>query len=111
MKPSWMAEFHSENCKDVFDICTRFNMGLVTKEEAQSLMKKCDLSNKENFRKSVQNTLEVLLKVDDVIVDEEPIVAVLDATIKDIEADEIIVELTPRKAKKHTHEVVKEENK
>ena len=111
MKPAWMAEFHSENCKDIFDICTRFNMRLVTKEDAQSLMKKCDVSNKENFRKSVQNTLDVLLKADDIIVDEEPIVAVLDATIKDIAADEIIVELMPRKAKKHTHEVVKEENK
>lgn len=65
-KPSWMAEFHSENCKDIFDICTRFNMQLFTKDEAKSAIEKCDLSNKLNFRPSVQNTLSNLLKVDEV---------------------------------------------
>lgn len=65
-KPSWMAEFHSENCKDIFDICTRFNMELLTKSEAKEAVEKCDLSNKLNFRPSVQNTLSNLLKIDEV---------------------------------------------
>ena len=60
-KPAWMAEFHSENCKDIFDICTRFNMELFTKDEAKAAIEKCDLSNKLNFRPSVQNTLSNLL--------------------------------------------------
>ena len=50
MKPTWMAEFHDENCKNIFDIATRFNMQLLTKEEAKAAMEKCDLSNKENFK-------------------------------------------------------------
>ena len=121
-KPSWMAEFHSENCKDIFDICTRFNMGLFTKEEAKSAIEKCDLSNKLNFRSSVQNTLSNILKVDEVvfekepivetpIIEEEPIIANIDAKITEVTEDEIIVDITPRKkAKKYTHEVVKKEN-
>jgi len=109
-KPVWMAEFHSENCKDIFDICTRFNMEMLTKEEAQSAIEKCDLSNKLNFRPSVQNTLSNLFKVEEVIIEEEPIVAIVDAEIKEVAEDEVIVEVTPRKAKKHTHEVVKQEN-
>lgn len=67
MKPSWMAEFHSENCKNIFDICTRFNMQMFTKDEAKVAIEKCDLSNKLNFRPSVQNTLSNLLKVDEVL--------------------------------------------
>ena len=111
-KPSWMAEFHSENCKDIFDICTRFNMELFTKEEAKEAIEKCDLSNKLNFRPSVQNTLSNLLKVDEIVFEEEPIVITLDAEIKEIHEDKAIVETSIRgnKSKKHTHEVVKKEN-
>lgn len=122
VKPSWMAEFHSENCKDIFDICTRFNMELFTKEEAKSAIEKCDISNKLNFRPSVQNTLSNLLKVDEVVFEKEPIVETpvieekpfivnVDAKITEVTEDEVVVDITPRKkAKKHTHEVVKKEN-
>lgn len=60
MKPSWMAEFHSESCKNIFDICTRFNMKLMSKIDAQEALKSCDLSNKENFKSYVQRDLEVI---------------------------------------------------
>lgn len=60
MKPSWMAEFHSENCKNIFDICTRFNMGMMSKEEAQVAIIDCDLTNKDNFKSYVQRDLEVI---------------------------------------------------
>lgn len=57
MKPSWMSEFHDENCKNIFDICTRFNMGLISKEDAQKALSACDLSNKENFKDYVQRDI------------------------------------------------------
>ena len=59
-KPSWMAEFHSEDCVRIFDICTKFNMGTVSKAEAQEVLNTCDLSNKENFRPCVKRDLEVI---------------------------------------------------
>lgn len=64
MKPSWMSEFHSENCKNIFDICTRFNMQLMTKDEAKSALEKCDLSNKENFKSYVKRDLENIFAED-----------------------------------------------
>lgn len=57
MKPSWMSEFHDENCKNIFDICTRFNMELMSKEDAQKALSACDLSNKENFKYYVQRDI------------------------------------------------------
>lgn len=86
MKPTWMSEFHSESCKNIFDICTRFNMKLMSKTEAQVALKSCDLSNRENFKSYVQTDLDNILK------DEEKV---------------------PTKAKKSkSHEVViKKENK
>lgn len=60
MKPTWMAEFHSESCKDIFNICTKYNMGLMSKEDAQKALSACDLSNKDNFKPYVQNDLKAI---------------------------------------------------
>ena len=62
--PTWMAEFHEENCKNIFDICTRFNMGMMDKAEAQAALKECDLSNKINFKFYVQNDLAKIFAED-----------------------------------------------
>ena len=83
MKPSWMSEFHDENCKNIFDICTRFNMELMSKENAQKALSACDLSNKANFKDYVQRDIT------NIFADEKP----------------------ASKAKKaKSHEVVKQEN-
>lgn len=59
-KPAWMAEFHSEDCKDIFDACTRFNLKLISKEEAQERLIECNLSNKAKFKSYIQHDLEVI---------------------------------------------------
>jgi hypothetical protein len=115
MKPAWMSEFHSENCKNIFDICTRFNMQLMSKSEAQDALNTCDLSNKENFKSYVIRDLDVIFAEDEVPAPaEDPIVVTLDAEIKEIHEDKAIVETAIRgsKARKPIqHEVViKKEN-
>lgn len=80
MKPAWMAEFHNENCKNIFDICTRFNMQLMSKAEAQAALNACDLSKKDSFKDYVQRDLA------NIFVEE------------------------PKAAKVKSHEVVKQEN-
>ena len=100
-KPSWMSEFHSESCKNIFDICTRFNMGTISKEDAQRELNSCDLTNKSNFKSYVQRDLDAIFY-------EEPIVAEVEAKIEEVE---MIVDLKPRKpAKKSIHEVVTQDN-
>lgn len=61
MKPTWMSEFHSESCKNIFNICTHFNLGMMSKEEAQAALNNCDLSNKENFKSYVQVDIENIM--------------------------------------------------
>ena len=58
MKPAFMAEFHSENCKHIFEICTNFNLGLKSKLEAQEALIECDLSEQANFKPYVQRDIE-----------------------------------------------------
>ena len=57
-EPAWMAEFHTENCKNIFQICTQYNIGLLTKEAAQEALIECDFSNKENFKSFIQRDFE-----------------------------------------------------
>lgn len=61
MKPTWMSEFHSEQCKNIFDICTRFNLNLISKTDAKKELLSYDLSNKENFKDYVKKDLEKIL--------------------------------------------------
>lgn len=65
MKPAWMAEFHDENCKNIFDICTRFNMNLISKVEAQKALSTCDLSFKESFKGYVQKDIKNIFVKDE----------------------------------------------
>lgn len=107
MKPIWMTEFHNENCKSIFDICTRFNMQMFTKAEAKAALEKCDLSNKVNFKSYVQRDLENIFA-------EDKITIPVNAEIKEVTADEVIVEVEPvlrNKTKNKSHEVVNKEKK
>ena len=82
-KPSWMNEFHSESCKNIFDICTRFNMDMLTKEQAQKELEKCDLSNKENFKSYVQNDLENIFSEEEHDADKKPVKQLHEVIIKE----------------------------
>ena len=97
-KPTWMAEFHSESCKNIFDICTRFNMGMLSKMEAQGELSACDLSNKANFKSFVKRDIEVIFA-------EEPKKRGKRAEINII--DEVMVEQVA--IEPESHEVVVEE--
>lgn len=63
--PAWMTEFHEENCKNIFEICTNFNMKLFSKNEAKAALEQCDLSNKENFKSFIQRDFEHIFAPDE----------------------------------------------
>ena len=57
-EPAWMTDFHEENCKNIFQICTQYNVELLTKEEAQEALKLCDLSEQETFKPYIKRDFE-----------------------------------------------------
>lgn len=86
MKPSWMAEFHSESCKNIFDICTRFNMGMMSKAEAKDALNVCDLSNKANFKSYVIRDLDVIFAEEPKkrFKRSEPVVAIIEQPVEEV---------------------------
>ncbi len=94
-KPAWMAEFCSEECKDLWTVATKHNMNMLTKQEAKEAISALTLKDHSEYVECVQRDLKAILG-------EEPKMAP-----KKVEEE-------PQKfvAKKKSHEVVKqEENK
>lgn len=58
--PSWYGIFDSENCKNIFNAASDYLAGLITVEQATSILKDCDLSLKDNFSAGVVKALEEL---------------------------------------------------
>ena len=52
-RPSWMALYHDDNCRNIMNIATEYMAGNLTKAEAKSELDACDLTNKKNFKESV----------------------------------------------------------
>lgn len=82
--PAWMNEFHAENCKNIFDICTRFNMQMLTKEQAKVALATCDLSGKANFKSFVQRDLENIYREEPVLKRGKKAEVVIDEAIHEV---------------------------
>lgn len=52
-KPTWMALYHDDNCRNIMNIASEYMAGNITKADAKSQLDKCDLTNKKNFKDSV----------------------------------------------------------
>lgn len=58
LRPTWYAMFHDENCKNIFMILTDEFLKKITTLEAKKELKKCDLSNSDNFTESIKKHLD-----------------------------------------------------
>lgn len=55
--------FCSDNCKDIYEVCSAYKFGHITAEEAKEKLDKLDISGLENFVEPLQeNIYEILGK-------------------------------------------------
>lgn len=80
-KPSWMASFCSDNCRNIYNATAKYNMKKLTAEEAKEILDNCDLSNKENFVSSTKKLIEEIYEA-------APICKVYTAQVGDFNFDE-----------------------
>lgn len=64
-KPTWMVLFHDENCKNIYTYTNDYSHGDMTKEDAMTLLNKCDLSKLECFQPIIKKTIEGIIASDD----------------------------------------------
>lgn len=58
LKPSWHSEFCGEDCKELWQIATRFNMGLIKKQDAKEMISILDLKDKSEYVECIQRDIE-----------------------------------------------------
>ena len=63
-RPTWMIMFDTEECKNIFQICSAYNNGSYTKEEARDILEKIGLKDFNEYEKSVAKTLKDIFKED-----------------------------------------------
>lgn len=136
LKPSWASEFCSATCKDLWFTATRFNMNILTKAEAKSIILELDLKPIDQYAECVQRDFKNIMAeekkpkrnrrieikpIDEVIdvehemiesvFEENQLIIKVDAEIKEIAEDKVTVEIAPRKkVKEESREVVITEN-
>nr|WP_270248912.1 hypothetical protein [Coprococcus catus] len=64
-KPTWMAIFCGENCKDIYTTLDDFRDGRISREDAQIVLNGLDLSPIEKLPKNFQEIFnEIIVKKD-----------------------------------------------
>ena len=61
--PLWMTEFHDDNCRQIFNIVSRYAMGKISAGDALEQLKNCDVSGVDNFQNNVSKYLTELWNV------------------------------------------------
>lgn len=45
LKPTWMALYDTENCREIFNTLTEYNAGIITAKVADERISKCDTNS------------------------------------------------------------------
>ena len=61
LKPSWHSEFCSEDCKELWNTATKFNMGLIEKSDAKEIISILSLKDKSAYVACIQRDIDKIL--------------------------------------------------
>lgn len=135
LKPTWYAQFCSEECMTLWTTAVKFNMKMIDQAEAKMAIKSLDLKDKSEYAESIQRDMDIILKenvvevetpsVDEpteqpeIIVQEEPVVIEEVVIQEDEQAEDVPVQeekpsyyKKSKRNKAKSHEVVEiEEDK
>ena len=105
--PRWMESFHDDNCHIIFNTVMEYKAGVKTAKEAASILKKCDLSHRENINDGLNIYITAILADGKDVAKEEPKV---DEVKLDV-VEEPKVEVTETKKDEEKKEETKKEKK
>lgn len=107
--PAWKAEFCSEECKDLWFTATKFNMNMISKDEAKDIISSLNLKPIDNYVSCVQRDYNKIMTEEKKtrknqkkiapLVEVEPIVEIEQPAV----AEQVVTE-------PESHEVVLKEN-
>lgn len=128
LAPTWKSEFCCEDCTTIWTTATQYNMNILSKKEAKEIISAIALKPMDNYASCVQRDLKVILAEEpkakrvkktasptlDEVLDSSNLTVKVDAEIKEINDDTVVVDVKPvfgNKSKTKSHEVVIERKK
>ena len=60
-KPTWYFIFDSQNCHDIYEVCTQYRDKEITVAQAYEKISKLDISNIKNFADATRIQIEEIL--------------------------------------------------
>ena len=64
-KPSWYFIFDSQNCHDIYEVCTQYRDKKIDVKKAYELISKLDLSNIEDFVEVTKNQIKEIIRLNE----------------------------------------------
>lgn len=61
LSEKWRVLFCSEECRDVFDVISSYNMGMTNKEGVQRILTKYHCNDTDKFVPSIQNKIKGII--------------------------------------------------
>lgn len=57
----WKNAFDTENCRVIFRTLADYSTGLITSDEAKTVLSKCDLTKKNDFYPEIKNSINKIM--------------------------------------------------
>ena len=62
-KPTWYHIFDSENCHDIYEVCTQYRDKVISAETAYDLISQLNLDKIEDFAESTKVQIQEIIKL------------------------------------------------
>ena len=62
-KPTWYFIFDSENCHDIYEVCTQYRDNVIDAETANDLISKLNLDKIEDFAEVTRLQIQEIIKL------------------------------------------------
>ena len=101
-KPTWLAIFCCENCRDLYNVINDYEYKHLTKKEALDKLNNLDLSNVEALPGSLKQVFDEILKQEkeELFVESSNIEEAIEVVEEKIIEKEIVVEEQPKVRKR-----------
>lgn len=64
-KPSWMFDYDTEECKDLFNAISGYNMGIFKESKVKAVLRKYNITDYSKYTESVQEVLKNIMTTTD----------------------------------------------
>lgn len=78
-KPLWYFSFCSSNCKEIYDVTSKFENKQIEASGAKRRLDKLDLTNYKNFGNSYKSSIEKIKKLTQVVIKKTEVIEKKDA--------------------------------